>query len=80
MDHLGADRLLDPATTGMLLGIRRGLIKETGATTVSEMVLIDMAVTAFANAMRIQSMVGNTSLIIEGEMFGQPTLNSPGSR
>jgi hypothetical protein len=40
------------------------------------MVLIDMAVTAFANAMRIQSMVGNTALIIEGEMFGQPTLRA----
>lgn len=29
MDHLGAHRLLDPATTGMLLGIRRGLMEET---------------------------------------------------
>src|SRR5580704_14310500 len=55
MDHLGAE----------------GLLEETCATTVSEMVLIDMAVTAFANAMRVQSMVGNTSLIIEGEMFAQ---------
>jgi hypothetical protein len=35
-----------------------------------------MAVTAFANAMRIQSMIGITSLIIEGEMFGQPTLRA----
>jgi hypothetical protein len=60
MDHLGAE----------------GLLEETCATTVSEMVLIDMAVTAFANAMRVQSMVGNTSLIIEGEMFAQPTLRA----
>lgn len=76
VEHFGADRLLDPATTGMLLGIRRGLIEEIGATTVSEMVLIDMAVIAFANAMRVQSMVGNISLILEGELFGQPTLNA----
>ena len=35
-----------------------------------------MAVIAFANAMRVQSMIGNTSLAIESEMFGQPTLRA----
>jgi hypothetical protein len=35
-----------------------------------------MAVVAFANAMRVQSMIGNTSLAIESEMFGQPTLRA----
>ena len=60
--HLGAHRLLDPATTGMLLGIRRSLIAETDATTIGQFVLIDMAVIAFANAMRLQSIFGNTAL------------------
>jgi hypothetical protein len=73
---LGADRLLDPATTGMLLAIRRGFIEETNAASTGEFVLIDMAVIAFANAMRVQSMIGNTSLILEAEMFGQPTLRA----
>jgi hypothetical protein len=54
--------------------IRRGLIEETGAATAGEMMLIDMAVTA--NAMRVQSMVGNASLLIEAEMFGQPNLRA----
>jgi len=27
MDHMGADRLIDPALTGMLLAIRRGWLK-----------------------------------------------------
>jgi hypothetical protein len=76
MDHIGAAGLLDPATTGMLLAIRRGLIEETGAMTITDMVLVDMAVLAFANAMRIQSRVGNTSLLIEAEMFGQPSLQA----
>jgi hypothetical protein len=76
MDHLGAARLLDPATTGMLLAVRHGLIEENNATSIAEYMLIDMAVIAFANAMRLQSIVGNTSLIIEGEMFGQPTLRA----
>jgi hypothetical protein len=76
MDQLGADRLLDAPTAGMLLAIRRGLIEETSASSASELVLIDMAVIAYANAMRLQSMIGNTSLLIEMEMFGQPTLRA----
>ena len=76
MDHLGADRLIDPALTGMLLAIRSGLIEETNATTMTDFVLVDMVVTAFANAIPIQSMVGNTALILESEMFGQPTLRA----
>ena len=44
----------------------------------ADYVLIDMAVVAFANAMRVQSIIGNTSLIIESEMFGQPTLRAKG--
>jgi hypothetical protein len=39
-------RLLDPAMTGMLLTIRHGLIEETRATSMSEIMLIDMAVIA----------------------------------
>jgi hypothetical protein len=76
MDHMGADRLIDPPLTGMLLGIRRGLIEEIASPAMGDYVLIDMVVIAFANAMRVQSMVGNTALIIEGEMFGQPTLRA----
>src|SRR5271156_1869393 len=33
-------------------------------------------VVAYANAMRLQAMIGNTALIIESEMFGQPTLRA----
>ena len=74
IDQLGAFGLLDPAQAGMLLAIRRGLIEETNAASTDELVLIDMAVVAYANAMRLQAMIGNTRLIIESEMFGQPTL------
>ncbi len=58
MDHLGVDRLIDPALTGMLLAIRRGLVEEVNAVSISDYVLIDMVVIAFANAMLIQSIVG----------------------
>ena len=46
MDQLGADRLIDAPTAGLLLAIRRGLIEETNATSASELVVIDMAVTS----------------------------------
>jgi hypothetical protein len=35
-----------------------------------------MAVMDFANVMRLQAVIGNTVLIIESEMFGQPTLRA----
>jgi hypothetical protein len=76
IDQLGAFGLLDPATVGMLIAIRRGLFEETNASSARELVLIDMAVVAYANAMRLQAMIGNTALIIESEMFGQPTLRA----
>jgi hypothetical protein len=42
----------------------------------SDYMLVDMAVIAFANAMRVQSVIGNTALILESEMFCQPTLRA----
>jgi len=76
MEHMGADRLIDPATTGMLLAIRRGLLEETNVATIGDYVLTDMAVIAFASAMRIQSIVGNLALVLEGDLFGQPSLRA----
>jgi hypothetical protein len=35
-----------------------------------------VAVIAFANQMRLQSIVGNTALMLESELFGQPTLRA----
>jgi flagellar motor protein MotB len=74
IDQLAAEGLLDPPTAGMLLAIRRGLIEETQAQTASEMMLIDLAVISYANAMRIQTTINNTALIIEREQFGQEPL------
>jgi len=55
----------------LLLAIRRGLIEETNATSSSELVLIDMAVIDFRERdCAFSSMIGNTALLIESEMFG----------
>jgi hypothetical protein len=60
----------------MLLAFRRRLAEEMTAVSIADYVIIDMAVIAFANAMRVQSIIANTSLIIESERFGQPTLRA----
>jgi hypothetical protein len=73
---MSADRLIGPATTGMLLGIRRGVLEKTRAATIGEYILVDMALFAVANAMRLQSIGGNTALIIENELFDQPSLRA----
>jgi hypothetical protein len=76
MDQLGADRLIDPTMAGRLLALRRGLIDDTNASSAGDFILIDMAVIAYANGMRLEAMVGNQSLLIEAELFGQPSLNA----
>ena len=40
MDHLGADRLIDPPLTGMLLAIRRGPIEEMNAASMADYALM----------------------------------------
>ena len=54
MDQLGAGRLLNPVVTGRVLALRRSLIEESGAAAAGEMI-IDMAVTAYANAISVQA-------------------------
>jgi len=53
------DRVVGSVASG------RGLIEEMNAASTDELVLIDMAVVAYANAMRLQAMIDNTALIIK---------------
>jgi hypothetical protein len=76
LEQLGADRLLHPRTTATFLAMRRGLIEEFNATSASELMLIDTAVIASANAARLEAMVGNTALLIESEMFRQQSMRA----
>jgi hypothetical protein len=76
MAQLGADRLLHPRTAATFLAMRRGLIEEFSAASVSELTLVDAAVLASANAARIEAIIGNTTLLIESEMFGQQAMRA----
>lgn len=75
MDQLGADALIDAQTAGVLLAMRVNLIEDTRAISAADYMLIDMAVIAHANAIRVQRTINNVALLIEAEMFGQESLH-----
>jgi len=71
IDRLGAERFLDPPLMATLWGLRQSLLGELGKATAAEMMLVDMAVLAYYNALRVQGWAGNMALQVEHQFFGQ---------
>ncbi len=71
IERLGAARLLDPPLMATLLGLRQTILAELGTATAAEQMLVDLAVLAYYNALRVQGWIGNLALHIEHEFFGQ---------
>ena len=69
IDRLGAERHIDPALMAVLLGLRRQLVDEHGATTAAEFMLIDLAVLSYYHTLRINGWIGNFASLIEHEFF-----------
>lgn len=76
IEQLGAERHIDPKLMANLWAFREGLIADTGAGTAGELALVDLAVVAYANVLRVQGWVGNWSLHAEREAFGQMGLGA----
>lgn len=76
IDRLGAAGVVDQDLAVVLLDLRRRLVAEYGDTPAA-MILIDRAVAAYQDFMRITSWVGNTALMVEAEFFGvdRPSAN-----
>jgi hypothetical protein len=72
---LGAERYLDAETVAVLITLRQNLIAELGRTSTADLMMIDSAIIAYYNLMRVQGWIGNSSLVVEGELFGQAPLN-----
>jgi hypothetical protein len=72
LERLGAERELDPALMATLLHLRERLRQEYAVQGASEEMLLDMALVAFHDFLRVQSWVGNAALLIEHQLFGQP--------
>lgn len=76
IEQLGAERLLDPKLMAHLWALREDLVADTGADSAGELALIDLAIVAYANVLRVQGWVGNWSLHVEREGFGQKGLRA----
>ncbi len=72
---LGAERYLDALTVAVLITLRRSLIEEVGQPSTADVMRIDLAVLAYYNVLRVQGWIGNLSLVVERELFGQAPLN-----
>jgi hypothetical protein len=73
---LGAERYLDAGTVAALITLRQNLIAGIRRpTAAADMMIIDTALIAYYNFLRVQGWIGNLSLIFERELFGQAALN-----
>ena len=70
VDRLGAGLVIDQDLAVVLLHFRQGLIDEYGRGPAS-MMLIDRAVAAYQDFVRITGWAGNTALMVEAEFFGR---------
>src|SRR5215218_9105695 len=71
LTRLGAQRHLEPELMAVLLELRAGLIAQFDARGAAELMLVDLAVLSYANALRVQGWVGDAALLFEHELFGQ---------
>jgi hypothetical protein len=69
INRLGAEGVIDQDLVVVLLDLRRRLIDEYGDSPGS-MMLIDRAVAAYQDFIRISGWTGNTALMVEHEFFG----------
>src|SRR6266852_5365807 len=70
IDRLGAGLVVDQDLAVVLLNLRRRLIDEYGSGP-SAMMLIDRAVAAYQDFIRITGWTGNAALMVEAEVFGR---------
>jgi hypothetical protein len=69
--QLGAERYLDPDTVAVLITLRQNLLAEIPKASTIDILMVDTAVIAYYNFLRIQGWVGNLSLVVERGLFGQ---------
>jgi hypothetical protein len=72
---LGAERYLEPATVAVLLTLRQNLIADLARATAADIMMIDAAIISYFNVLRTQRWIGNLSLVVERELFGEEPLN-----
>jgi hypothetical protein len=74
--ELGAKRYLDYETVAVLVTLRQNLLAEISNARTSDIMMVDAAVLAYYNMIRVQAWIGNLSLTVERELFGEAPLNA----
>ena len=69
IEHLGAERFLEPELMAVLVQLRRGLVG-TEEENASEAMAADLAVMSYYNSLRLQQWIGDLAIDIEREFFG----------
>ena len=72
---LGAERYLDPEVVAVLITLRQNLMAEVSHATAADVMRIDAAIIGYYNMLRTQRWIGDLSLVVERELFGQAPLN-----
>ena len=72
---LGAERYLEPEIVAVLVTLRQNLMAELPRVTAADIMMIDAAIISYYNILRTQRWIGNLSLVVERELFGQEPLN-----
>lgn len=72
IERLGAERYLDPTLMATLWGLRDTLLADLGEDpTMAEMMLVDLTVLSYYNALRAQRWIGDAAMLTEHAFFGQ---------
>jgi hypothetical protein len=74
LERLGAERFLDPQLMATLWQFRQGLLEEYGAASPTVTMFVDLALMAYANALRVQGRMGDLALVIDHELFAEDSL------
>jgi hypothetical protein len=69
LERLGADRHRDPSLAAVVLALRRRLIEEQGATTATDLMLIDSAVLSHYHQLRVNGWIGDLGRLFDAEFF-----------
>jgi hypothetical protein len=74
LERLGAERFLDPQLMATLWQLRQGLLEAYGAASPTVTLFVDLALMAYANALRVQGRMGDLALVIDHELFAEDSL------
>ncbi len=74
IEQLGAERYLEPEMMATLVSLRNSLLQECETGDAGRTMLADLAVLSYFNSLRLQSWIGNLSVLVERELFGQDPL------